>query len=71
MDSLIPPPSELVEKKPKFSSNSLAENRFELVYNSACEEQEVQALFKGTDSLKVNYAELEKDQDELFDDDGI
>lgn len=72
VDPLFPPPSNFAEKRPRFNTNAAAENKFTMVYDSSVQEPVMKQLFHGEIELsQLDYKELEKDQDEVFDDDGI
>ena len=60
-----------MEKRPKFNENSFHNNHFVLLYDSVEEELGMKNLFGGNEELELDYKELEKDQDDVFDDDGV
>ena len=69
---MIPPPEKFTEKRPKFTDNPLEQNRFQLVFDSMKEEKYLTQLFNGEYILdELDYKEFEKDEDEIFEDDGI
>lgn len=41
------------------------------MYDSVSDEESIRKLFEGCSGLDLDYRELEKDQDEVFDDDGM
>ena len=67
---MLPPPHNFSEKRPRFNTNVLEDNKFELLYDSTLEEQELTQLLQ-QDGPKLNFKELEKDQEELYEDDGV
>ena len=75
VDSVFPPTANFTEKRAKFSNNVLEENKFQLVYDSRTQQDQLLELFSKEDSTKNSEIEsmmtnLEKDDDEVFEDDG-
>lgn len=68
MDSLVGPPADFSEKRPRFTDNALSSNEFEMVYDSVLEESNLRG--ETTLNGKLNVAELDKEEDEEFEDDG-
>ena len=68
VDSLVGPPADFNEKRPRFTDNALSSNQFQMVYDSVLEEHELRGA--GTLCGKLNVAELDREQDEEFEDDG-
>ena len=71
LDSIFPPPANFQEKRAKFSNNVIEDNKFELVFDSTLEDEELETLFTGKESIGLDCKELEKDIDEVFEDDGM
>lgn len=57
VDSVFPPPYSFTEKRPRFSSNILEENKLELLYDSTVEEEELQKIW-ASGEVKLNFKEL-------------
>jgi hypothetical protein len=42
----VPAPTNFTEKRPHFSGNALLQNKFDLVYDSVTEEEEMKKIFR-------------------------
>ena len=62
VDPIFQPPHEFHEKRPRFSSNAVEDNRFELLFDCTVEDEELRRVFEG-EEIKLNFKELERDQD--------
>lgn len=71
LDSIFPPPQTFEEKRARFSNNVLQDNQFELLFDSSVEENSLRDLMSKGDQSVLNFKELEKDQEEVYEDDGI
>lgn len=70
VDSIFHPPYTFTEKRPRFSTNTVEENNFELLFDSTMDDLQLNQLLEGK-QVKLNFKELEKDQEEEFEDDGV
>ena len=61
VDSMVGPPADFQEKRPRFTDNVLSNNEFEMVYDSVLEEDRT-----GPESEceGLNMAELDREEDE-------
>lgn len=58
VDSVLTPPYSFTQKRPRFNSNILQENKFELLYDSSVEEEGLKRLFHGGEEVKLNFKQL-------------
>ena len=61
VDSLVGPPADFSEKRPRFTDHALNSNEFEMVYDSVLEESDLRGA--GTLCGKLNVAELDREED--------
>lgn len=71
VDPIFPCLSNFNEKRPKFNDNAFEQNHFELVFDSSIEEKTLKQIFEIEKEIELDCKELEKDTDEIFEDDGI
>jgi hypothetical protein len=58
VDSVLVPPYSFTEKRQRFSDNVLEENKFELLYDSNIEEEELRNMYKNAEEVKLNFKQL-------------